>query len=92
MTFVPIMWTVWAVAVALMAGLHVYRESLCRNEEDQVYLDDAFDHEKSAQAEIVAQVNKIEPALLVAKWASAALTVVVIAYYIRDIMLHLGIL
>jgi hypothetical protein len=86
------MWSVWGVAVVLMAGLHVYRESLTRNEEDQVYLDEAFDHEKNAQAAIVDRVNKIEPALNIAKWASAVLTVFVIAYYIRDILAQLRIL
>ena len=47
MTFVPVMWTVWAAFVTLMAGLYIYRSSLTRDEEDQIFLDDSFDHEKS---------------------------------------------
>lgn len=92
MTFMPVMWTVWGVVVAAAALLHVYRGSLMRDEEDQIFLDDSFEHEKVAQAAIVARVNRVEPILRVSYWLVAAMTVVVIAYYIRDILLQLDIL
>jgi len=92
MTFVPIMWSVWGVLVALMLSLHIYRGSLEKNEDDQIFLDDSFDHEKAAQMAIVAKVQKIEPALRLAKWLALAMTIVVIVYYIRDIMLQLNII
>jgi hypothetical protein len=75
-----------------MLSLHVYRGSLEKNEDDQIFLDDSFDHERAAQSAIVAKVNKIEPALRLAKWLALAMTLVVIVYYIRDIMLQLNIL
>jgi len=89
MTFVPVMWTVWAAFVTLMAGLYIYRSSLTRDEEDQIFLDDSFDHERAAQAVITAKVAKVEPLVRVARWIFVAMTVFVIAYYIRDIMLQL---
>jgi hypothetical protein len=89
MTFVPVMWTVWAAFVTLMAGLYIYRSSLTRDEEDQIFLDDSFDHERAAQAVITAKVAKVEPLVRVARWIVVAMTVFVIAYYIRDIMLQL---
>lgn len=89
MTFVPIMWSVWGALVVLMFSLHIYRASLEKNEDDQIFLDDSFEHEKAAQSVIVAKVNKIEPALRVAKWLALAMTVVVIVYYVRDILLQL---
>jgi hypothetical protein len=92
MTFVPIMWTLWGVTVASMLLLHVYRSSLEKNEDDQIFLDDSFDHERSAQLAIVAKVHKVEPAIRLAKWLALAMTVVVIAYYIRDILLQLNII
>ena len=92
MSFVPIMWSVWGVCVALMLSLHIYRSSLEKNEDDQIFLDDSFDHERAAQTAIVAKVNRIEPALRLAKWLALAMTVVVIVYYIRDIMLQLNII
>ena len=92
MAFAPIMWSVWGAIVALMFSLHIYRASLEKNEDDQIFLDDSFDHERTAQMAIVAKVNKIEPALRIAKWLALGMTLVVIAYYIRDILLQLNIL
>jgi len=92
MSFVPIMWSVWGVCVALMLSLHVYRGSLEKNEDDQIFLDDSFEHERAAQTAIVAKVNKIEPALRLAKWLALGMTVVVIIYYIRDIMVQLNVI
>jgi hypothetical protein len=92
MTFVPVMWSVWSAVVVLMAGLYIYRSNLTRDEEDQIFLDDSFDHEKAAQAAIVARVHKIEPALRMAQWLVVAMTAVVLVYYVRDILVHLNIL
>lgn len=92
MTIVPIMWSAWGVFVALMLSLHVYRGSLEKNEDDQIFLDDSFDHERSAQSAIVAKVNRIEPALRVAKWLALVMTIVVVAYYVRDILIQLDVI
>lgn len=92
MTIVPVMWSVWGALVVVMAGLHVYRTSLTRDEEDQIFLDDSFEHEKVAQAAIVAKVNKIEPILKLTQWMVAAMTILVVAYYVRDILVNLGVL
>jgi hypothetical protein len=86
------MWSVWSAVVVLMAGLYIYRSNLTRDEEDQIFLDDSFDHEKAAQAAIVARVHKIEPALRMAQWLVVAMTAVVLVYYVRDILVHLNIL
>lgn len=92
MTFVPVMWTVWCALVGVMAALYVYRSSLARDEEDQIFLDDSFEHEKTAQAAIVARVSKVEPLLRVSEWMVAGMTVVVLAYYVRDILVHLNLI
>lgn len=92
MTIVPVLWSVWGALVVVTAALYVYRVSLTRDEEDQIFLDESFEHEKTAQAAIVAKVNKIEPALRLSKWLVAAMTAVVVIYYVRDILLQLGII
>lgn len=69
-----------------MAVLHVYRSTLTRDEEDQIFLDDSFEHEKNAQAAIVAKVGKVEPVLHLLQWAVGVATVAVIAYYIYEIV------
>jgi hypothetical protein len=91
MTFAPVMWTIWAAFVVFAAAMYIYRSSLTRDEEDQIFLDDSFEHEKAAQAMIVSKVAKVEPLVRVGYWLVAAMTVVVVAYYIRDILLKLGV-
>ena len=63
MTMVPVMWSVWGALVVILAGVWLYRSRLERDEEDQIFIDDAFSHEKAAQAEIVAKVNKVQPVM-----------------------------
>jgi len=86
MTFVPVMWVIWSVLVVITAALYVYRSSLTKDEEDQIFLDDSFEHEKSAQAAIVAKVGKIEPVLKVALWLVAIASLFVVGYYVLDII------
>jgi hypothetical protein len=86
MTFVPVMWIVWGVLVLITAALYLYRSSLTRDEEDQIFLDDSFEHEKTAQAAIIAKVNKVEPVVRTCLWILAAATLFVIGYYIWDII------
>jgi hypothetical protein len=92
MTFVPVMWTVWAAFVVIAAGLYIYRTSLTRDEADQIFLDESFAHEQAAQTTIVARVGKLQPLLTAAKWLVAVMTAVVVIYYVRDILVHLNVL
>ncbi|HEY1159919.1 MAG TPA: hypothetical protein VGE83_04775 [Terracidiphilus sp.] len=84
--FVPVMWTVWGVLVLVMLALKIYSGRLSRDEDDQIVLDDAFDHLKNEQAAIVAKVNKIQPFRKVSLWLAVAATVFVIGYYVWDII------
>jgi len=85
MTMVPIMWSVWGALVLLAAALYVYRSSLTRDEEDQIFLDDSFSHMKAEQSAIVAKVNKIQPLVRASLWLVGVATVFVVGYYIWDI-------
>ena len=87
-----VMWSVWATFALFMAGLYIYRSSLTRDEEDQIFLDDSFDHEKAHQAVIVARVARVEPLVRVARWLVVAMTAVVVVYYVRDIMVQLNVI
>lgn len=83
---VPVIWSVWALCVLFLAVMYIYRSRLTRDEEDQIFLDDSFSHEKSAQAAIAEKVNKIEPLVRASVWIAGVATVLVIAYYIWDIV------
>lgn len=84
MSFVPGMWVVWALLVLAVIVLHLYKSRLERDEDDQLFLDDSFDHMKNEQAAIVARVHKVEPAERIAVWLAVAATVFVIVYYIIE--------
>jgi hypothetical protein len=86
-----VMWSVWVAFVLFLTVLYIYRSSLSRDEEDQIFLDDSFEQEKAAQAVIAAKVARIEPWVRVARWMVVVMSVVVIAYYTRDILQQLNI-
>jgi hypothetical protein len=86
MTIVPVMWSVWGLLVVVMAGLFLYRSSLTKNEEDQIFLDDSFSHERTAQAAIVAKVNKIQPLVKIASLLVGIATLFVAGYYVLDVI------
>jgi hypothetical protein len=87
-----VVWSVWAAFVFFLATVYIFRWALTRNEEDQIFLDESFDQEKAQQAVIAARADKIEPLARIARWLVAAMTVVVIVYYVRDVLLQLHIM
>jgi hypothetical protein len=92
MTFIPIMWIVWSAFVVVMVSLHVYRSNLEKDEEDQIFLDDSFEHERNMQAAIVARASKVEPLVRISHWVVGAMSVLVIAYYVHDMLIKLGLI
>lgn len=86
MTIVPVMWSVWGFIVVLTAALYLYRSSLTKDEEDQIFLDDSFSHERDAQAAIIAKVNKIQPILSAALWLVGIASLFVVGYYVFDVI------
>ncbi len=86
MTLVPVMWSVWGGIVLILAAIWIYRSRLERDEEDQIFLDDSFDHERLAQAAIVAKVNKVQPIFRTVMILASAATLWVIVYYVMDVV------
>ena len=87
-----VMWSVWAAFAIFLAVLYIFRSSLTRDEEDQIFLDESFDHEKAQQAVIAARVAKVEPLVRFARWLVVAMTAVVLVYYVRDVLLQLHVI
>ena len=84
--FIPVMLSILGVLVLISAALFVYRSSLTRDEDDQIYLDEAFQHEKDAQEAIVSKVSKIEPALRISLWAAGVVAGIIVVYYLWDLL------
>ncbi|MGH9562657.1 MAG: hypothetical protein ACRD3S_14495 [Terracidiphilus sp.] len=85
------LWSVWSAFALFLVVLYLYRSGMGRDEEDQIFLDDSFDQQKAAQAVIMAKVARIDPWIRIAIWLLAGMSVVVVAYYVRDVLLQLNI-
>ena len=84
MSFVPIMWSVWGLTVLVMAIMFLYRSRLTKDEADQIFLDESFSREQTAQQVIIAKVNKVQPLINVSEIIAAVATLFVIGYYVND--------
>ena len=89
MTNAQIMWGIWAALVVITFAIYMYRGRLSRDEDDEIFLGEAFDHERAAQAEIAAKVAKIEPILRIAIWVTVGVTVVFVGVWLYDTLLTL---
>jgi hypothetical protein len=78
------MWSVWGGLVLLMLLLKIYNDRLTRDEDDQLVLDEAFDHVKNQQAAMLAKVNRFAPVRRVVLVLVGAMTLFVIGYYLLD--------
>ncbi len=86
MTMVPVMWAVWILCMLILAVLYLYRSRISRDEEDQIFLDDSFSHEQTAQAAIQAKVARIQPLFRGSLFLAGAATLFVVGYYVLDII------
>jgi hypothetical protein len=86
MTFVPVMLSVWGLTILVMAIMLLYRSRLTRDEEDQIFLDDSFSHEKANQAAIAARVTKVQPLIRGAQIVAGLATLFVVGYYVLDMI------
>lgn len=80
----PGMWVVWGLLVLLFLALKVYTGRLSRDEDDQLVLDDSFEHVRAEQAAIVARLNKVQPLQRTVLVLLCVMTVFVIGYYVVD--------
>jgi hypothetical protein len=89
MSYMPILWIVWAGVTAILLVLLAYRGTLTRYEEDQIFLDSACNHQEKEQSEIVAKVKKIQPFVRVATGATCVLSAGILGMYVWDAVSHL---
>jgi hypothetical protein len=77
----PVLLIAWAIVALVTLMLFAYRGRLTRDEEGQIFLDDAFAHEKAIQTEIVTKVNRLQPMLRASLILTVLMTVAVVGYY-----------
>lgn len=80
------MWAAWFASILLFVAVNMYTAHLAKNEEDQLYLYESSSHEKAEQDAMLARVQKIEPLKRVALALAGAMTLVVIGYYVMNMV------
>jgi len=84
MHFVPILWIVWAVFAAILLSLLLYRGTITRYEDDQLFLDDISDRQHKENDAIIRKLAKIQPFLKVFTGVTSILTAAIIGIYAWD--------
>ena len=79
----------WGAIGAALLVLLGYRGTLTRYEEDQIFLSEVVSVHAVEQGNIQRKLHMIKPVLVVALWSIAALTVVILGLFIRDMVTHL---
>jgi hypothetical protein len=84
MRAMPLMWIVWAAFACVLLALLLYRGTLTRYEEDQLFLDDASDHQHKENDAVLRKVAKIQPLVKVFTGVTCLLGAAILGIYIWD--------
>jgi hypothetical protein len=90
MSAMPVLWIVWAGVAVIMLILLGYRGTLTRYEEDQIFLDDAGNHQQQEQNAILVKVRKIQPYVRLAIGATCVMSACILGLYVWDAVRHLS--
>jgi hypothetical protein len=90
MSAMPVLWIVWAGVAVILLILLGYRGTLTRYEEDQLFLDDAGNHQALEQSAIMVKVHKIQPYVRAAIGATCVLSACILGFYVWDAVRHLS--
>jgi hypothetical protein len=84
MHFIPTLWIVWAVFAVCLLSLLLYRGTITRYEDDQLFLDDTSERQHQENDAIIRKLNKIQPFLRVCTGVTSVLTAAIIGLYAWD--------
>ncbi|MGC2162885.1 MAG: hypothetical protein WA634_13300 [Silvibacterium sp.] len=90
MSAMPVLWIVWAGVAAILLILLGYRGTLTRYEEDQIFLDEAENHQALEQSNILVKVHKIQPYVRLAIGATCVMSACILGLYVWDAIRHLS--
>ena len=85
MRLMMVVWIVWAALGLILLGLIMYRGSITRYEEDQLFLDDANEMQHREQDAILQKVKRIEPVIRIFGGAEGLVTLGIVAFYLMDV-------
>lgn len=80
----PALWIVWAVFAAILLMLLLYRGTISRYEDDQLFLDDHSDRQHQENDAIIRKLNKLQPLVRALTGVTTILTATIIGLYAWD--------
>jgi sensor domain CHASE-containing protein len=80
----PALWIVWAVFAAILLILLLYRGTISRYEDDQLFLDDISERQHQENDAVIRKLNKIQPFLRALTGVTTILTATIIGLYAWD--------
>lgn len=86
MPFHPWMFGVWGFLLIVFIAFKIYVARMSRNEDDQIVLQDSFDHVREEQAAIMTRLSKAKPVGNAILALLAAMTLYVVGYYALDMI------
>jgi len=84
MHFIPVLWIAWGVFADILLSLLLYRGTITRYEDDQLFLDDISERQHKENDAILHKLAKIQPFLRVFTGVTSILTAAIIGIYAWD--------
>jgi sensor domain CHASE-containing protein len=81
---IPVLWITWGIFAAILLSLLLYRGTITRYEDDQLFLDDISDRQHKENDAIIRKLAKIQPFLRVFTGVTSILTAAIIGIYAWD--------
>jgi sensor domain CHASE-containing protein len=81
---IPVLWITWGIFAAILLSLLLYRGTITRYEDDQLFLDDISDRQHKQNDAIIRKLAKIQPFLRVFTGVTSILTAAIIGIYAWD--------
>ena len=80
----PALWIVWGVFAAVLLMVLLYRGTISRYEDDQLFLDDISDRQHQENDAIIRKLNKLQPVLRALTGVTTILTATILGIYAWD--------
>ena len=84
MSYVLVIWTVWGALGLILIGLILYRATITRHEEDQLFLEETSTMLQQEQELIMKRVRPVEHMIRICGGAEGLVTLGILAFYLMD--------
>ncbi|HXP09925.1 MAG TPA: hypothetical protein VN828_15580 [Acidobacteriaceae bacterium] len=84
MHVISVLWIVWAVFAVCLLTLLLYRGTITRYEDDQLFLDDHSARQHQENDAIIHRLDQIQPYLKIFTGVTSVLTAAIVGIYAWD--------